>query len=172
MPQSAQTLCLRKKRVLKAVNPDIQDLTDKDEPFTKASPDLFGSGFRARMKEWAESIKILKVAKPLSNFFFTAAVPFSSREVADTPVQAQKVSSTGQRGKRSFQAESEKFITYSEVMCISRNLMNTLHYQSTIVKLLVEKGLTLLAMVVAQRAYPLAGIVSHFLRNWSVVSTR
>ena len=58
---SAQISRLRRKRVLKAVNPDIQDPADEDEPFTKASPYLFRSGFEVRMKE-RPSRKALHVA--------------------------------------------------------------------------------------------------------------
>jgi hypothetical protein len=52
--------------VLKSVNPDMQDLADEDEVFKEASPNLFGSGFEAKMKERVESLKLLSgsLAKP------------------------------------------------------------------------------------------------------------
>ena len=78
---SAQISRLRRKRILKAVNPDIQDLADEDKPFTKASPYLFGSGLEARMKERAESVRLLEATKPPSKKFFGPAAPLSPREV-------------------------------------------------------------------------------------------
>ena len=42
----------------------------EDEPFNKASPYLFGSGFEARMKDRAESLRLLKAAKPPPKKFF------------------------------------------------------------------------------------------------------
>ena len=55
----AQTSRIRRKRVLKACNPSIQDLADEDRIFEGASPNLFGQGFEAKMKERAESVKLL-----------------------------------------------------------------------------------------------------------------
>jgi hypothetical protein len=70
------------QRVLKSVNPDIQDL---DAIFKEASPNLFGSGFEAKMKERAESLKPLSgsAAKPPTpKKFFRGAVLLSPKEVA------------------------------------------------------------------------------------------
>ena len=52
---------LRRKRILKSVNPDIADLAEEDI-FQSAAPNLFGSGFEAKMKERAESVKLLSSA--------------------------------------------------------------------------------------------------------------
>ena len=41
---------LRRKRILKSLNPDIADLAE-EEIFQSAAPSLFGSGFEAKMKE-------------------------------------------------------------------------------------------------------------------------
>ena len=54
---------LRRKKVLKELNPDILDLVEEDSHFTKAAPNLFGSGFEKTMKERAEAMKLLKGAK-------------------------------------------------------------------------------------------------------------
>ena len=60
---SAQISKLRRKKVLKAVNPDIQDLAEEDI-FQTAAPQLFGRDFEAKMKDRAKSIKLLAAAKP------------------------------------------------------------------------------------------------------------
>ena len=59
---SAQVSHLRRKKILKAVNPEIQDLAGEDI-FSVASPLLFGEGFEKRMKERTEALKILSAAK-------------------------------------------------------------------------------------------------------------
>ena len=59
---SSQISKLRRKKILRAVNPDIQDLADEDI-FTGAAPGLFGQGFEAKMKERAESLKLISAAK-------------------------------------------------------------------------------------------------------------
>ena len=68
---SAQISRLRRKKILKAVNPEIQDLADEDI-FASAAPDLFGQGFEGKMKERAESLKLLNAASkpPPSKKFF------------------------------------------------------------------------------------------------------
>ncbi len=54
-----QTSKIRRKRVLKSCNPNIQDLADEESLFTGALPNLFGSEFERKMKDRAESVKIL-----------------------------------------------------------------------------------------------------------------
>ena len=55
-----------RKRVLKTVNPELQDLTEEDL-FQEAAPALFGSSFEAEMKDRAESLKLIsKAANPPS----------------------------------------------------------------------------------------------------------
>jgi hypothetical protein len=63
---SSQISHLRRKKVLKSVNADMQDLADEEDLFKGASPNLFGPGFETKMKERAESLKLLSgsVAKP------------------------------------------------------------------------------------------------------------
>ena len=58
---SSQISWLRRKRILKAVNPEIQGLAE-DDLFTTAAPDLFRQGSEQKMKEWAESMKLLSAA--------------------------------------------------------------------------------------------------------------
>ena len=47
--------------MLKAVNPELQDLTEEDL-FREAAPALFGSSFEAEMKDRAESLKLISMA--------------------------------------------------------------------------------------------------------------
>uniref|UniRef100_A0A1X7VE25 Uncharacterized protein n=1 Tax=Amphimedon queenslandica TaxID=400682 RepID=A0A1X7VE25_AMPQE len=59
---SAQVSRLRRKKLLKAGNPDIQDLAEEDI-YSSAAPYLFGSEFEGRMNERAKSLKILAAAE-------------------------------------------------------------------------------------------------------------
>ena len=89
---SGQISRLRRKRVLKAVNPDIQDLVDEDKPFTKASPYLFGSGFEARMNEGAGRVcKAPEGGQPPPKKFFGAAAPLQSGLKRCLPVAKEGV---------------------------------------------------------------------------------
>ena len=60
---SAQISKLRRKKVLKKMNPDIQDLANEDI-FQEAAPDLFGSEFEKRMRKRAKSLQVLDDVKP------------------------------------------------------------------------------------------------------------
>ena len=60
---SSQISKLRRRKILRAVNPDIQDLAE-EEIFTGAVPDIFGQGLEAKMKERAESLKLISAVKP------------------------------------------------------------------------------------------------------------
>ena len=55
---------LRRKKVLKELNPDLQDLAGDDTLFKVAAPKLFGTGFEKTLKERAEAMKLLKGARP------------------------------------------------------------------------------------------------------------
>ena len=55
-----QTSKVRRKRILKACNPDVQDLADEEEVFGEALPNLFGQKFETKMKERAESVRLLR----------------------------------------------------------------------------------------------------------------
>ena len=63
---SCQISTIRRKRVLKALNPKIQDLAAEEEHFKEAAAQLFGNGFEKVMKDRAESIKILQKASKTS----------------------------------------------------------------------------------------------------------
>ena len=67
---SSQISKLRRKKILKAVKPDIQDLAE-EEIFTGTAPDLFGQCFEAKIKERAESLKLIEQRNPSwpPNFF-------------------------------------------------------------------------------------------------------
>ena len=54
-----QTSKICRKGVLRTCNPNIQDLTEEEKLFADALPNLFGSEFEKKMKERAESVKIL-----------------------------------------------------------------------------------------------------------------
>ena len=55
--------------------------------FTKAAPDLFGQGFEAKMKEKAESLKLISAAKTPAGpkKFLRGGRPFAPRDVAAKP---------------------------------------------------------------------------------------
>uniref|UniRef100_A0A1X7U1C4 Uncharacterized protein n=1 Tax=Amphimedon queenslandica TaxID=400682 RepID=A0A1X7U1C4_AMPQE len=59
---SANMSRLRRKKILKSVNLDIADLAEEDI-FEAAPPNLFGSGFESKMKERADSVKLLSASK-------------------------------------------------------------------------------------------------------------
>ena len=81
--------------MLKAVNPETQDLADEDI-FATAAPDLFRAGFETRMKERADSMKLLHASQPpsTSKKFFMEAVPLAPRQ------QAARTAGGDNRGRR------------------------------------------------------------------------
>ena len=94
---STGMLRLRRKRILKSVNPDIADLADEDI-FKSAAPNLFGSGFEVKMKERAESLKLLAASRPsASSQGKKEAVPLPPQEVAASPTEGDP----GKRGSQS-----------------------------------------------------------------------
>lgn len=77
---------IRRKRILKACNPDVVPLADQEDLFQDAAPFLFGKDFEVRMKDRAEAVKILnqsqKTAKPSKSQFFQkgrTGISFSQR---------------------------------------------------------------------------------------------
>ena len=50
---------MRRKRILRCLNPKMQDMAEEQELFQSAAPLLFGQGFESKMKERSESLKIL-----------------------------------------------------------------------------------------------------------------
>ena len=65
---SAHIFSLRRKKILAELNPDLQDLTEKDNLFKDAAPLLFGEGFEAVAKEYSEGLKALAKAAPNRDF--------------------------------------------------------------------------------------------------------
>ena len=65
---SSHISTIRRKKILKALNPEIQDLATEEGHFKEAAPQLFGAGFEKVMKDRAESIKILqRASKPATS---------------------------------------------------------------------------------------------------------
>lgn len=62
-----QTSWIRRKRVLKTCNPNIQDLAEEERLFLEALPNLFGAEFEKKMKERAESVRILSKSQAHSS---------------------------------------------------------------------------------------------------------
>ena len=60
---SANLSELRHKRILKALNPQMQDMAEELELFQAAAPNLFGHNFETRLKERSESLKILSTCR-------------------------------------------------------------------------------------------------------------
>ena len=84
---SSQISRLRRKKILKAVNPSIQDLAEEDL-FSGSAPNLFGSGFERKMKDRAKSMKLIASASkppPGPKKFFVGAAPLPPREEAAKP---------------------------------------------------------------------------------------
>uniref|UniRef100_A0A1X7TUN6 Uncharacterized protein n=1 Tax=Amphimedon queenslandica TaxID=400682 RepID=A0A1X7TUN6_AMPQE len=72
---SAQVSRLRRRKILKAINPEIQDLAEEDI-FTNAALYLFGKDYEPKMKNRAVSLKILSSSKPPQNKqFFRSSRP-------------------------------------------------------------------------------------------------
>ena len=74
-----QTSKNRCKRVLKAY---MQELADDEELFAEAAPNLFGPKFETKMKERAESVKLLRRSLVPQRFFPEGAAPSVPREAA------------------------------------------------------------------------------------------
>uniref|UniRef100_A0A1X7SKV3 Uncharacterized protein n=1 Tax=Amphimedon queenslandica TaxID=400682 RepID=A0A1X7SKV3_AMPQE len=68
---------LRRRKILKSVNSDISDLAEEDI-FQTAAPNLLGAGFEVKMKERAESQKLLAASRnsqPQPKKFFQRGSP-------------------------------------------------------------------------------------------------
>lgn len=90
----AQTSKIRRKRILKICNPDIQDLADNDELYKEAPPNLFGENFEKKMKERAESVKLLSKSQTSSQ---SGTKPF----FRNSHTQRGSGSTRGSRGRYS-----------------------------------------------------------------------
>ena len=83
------TLKLWRKRILKACNPDIPDLAEEESLFEEAGPHLFGDKFETKMKERAESVKILSMSQQGQGHkknFFEVAATLTPRGVVASPL--------------------------------------------------------------------------------------
>ena len=65
---SAHTSSLRRRKITTELNPDLQDLTKKDNLFKDAAPLLFEEGFEAVAKEYSGGLKALARAAPNKDF--------------------------------------------------------------------------------------------------------
>ena len=96
---SAQLSQTQRTKVLKALNPDLQDLVDEDDLFREASPNLFVEGFEKQMKERAGSVKLVSKARSTTNksqFFHkgrSAAPPRGSKCSRRHVIREDKISS-------------------------------------------------------------------------------
>ena len=70
---------VRRRKLLKVVYPEIQDLTNEDI-YCEAAPSLFGIGFESKIKERADCMKLLQGSRPppsTSKKSFKEAVPLA-----------------------------------------------------------------------------------------------
>ena len=54
---------MRRIHVLKALNPVLQEMADEPEAFLSAAPLLFGTGFKSKLKDRCELLRILSTVK-------------------------------------------------------------------------------------------------------------
>ena len=66
---SANISKMRRKKVLKDLNPDLLSLAEQDETFSTAAPLLFGQDFSKKAKEHTEEVKSLRKSAPTKQFF-------------------------------------------------------------------------------------------------------
>ena len=76
----AQISRVCRRKILKAINPEIHNLANEDV-FSIAAPNLFGSVFEAKIKERADSMKLLYALRPPSipKKFFQVGCPALSQ---------------------------------------------------------------------------------------------
>lgn len=55
---------LRREKIVTAVNKSLLPLVKEDGPYSKASPDLFGSDFAKRSKDFLDQVKALRSSMP------------------------------------------------------------------------------------------------------------
>ena len=118
-------------------------------------PTCLAMALKPRMKEQAESLKLLRASKlpPLKKFFW------------------RRLPVTLERERQKLPSRNEVCTLYN--LCRQRSAIAEFknNWQNTIVSLLVQREVALVAKEMAQRAYPVAGRVAYFLSSWwSVVS--
>ena len=90
---------IRRRRILKACNPDVHDLADNEELFTEAFPNLFGPQFETKMKERAESVKLLKRSQNVQSGapkrFFRGGRSFNAQRGGGQPYRGSSATFQG-----------------------------------------------------------------------------
>ena len=56
---SSQVSAVRRKRILKVVNPKMQDMAEEKELYKSVAPMLFGQDFETKMQDRSKSLEIL-----------------------------------------------------------------------------------------------------------------
>ena len=75
----AQISRTQRKKVLRALNPNIRDVAEEEELY--AAPNLFREGLDQKMRDQAESVKLLSKARtPTPRKFFEGAAPLPLEE--------------------------------------------------------------------------------------------
>ena len=151
---------LRRKNILKSVNPDIADLAKEDI----APPNILGSGFESKMKERVESVKVLSASGPVNpraGSFFRRAVPLPPKEAAASRTEGDL---PGPRGTRNLQPESDlpesvsrERLSNNLILLFTKNLINMTLVQKGVVPLKVDKSIV-------------AGRLTFFKDNWDKLS--
>ena len=146
---------LRRKRILKSVNLDIADLAEENI-IQSAAPNLFGSGFEAKMKERADRSNCSQLPGqdcPNQGSFFKEATPLPPREATASPTEE----GPGKRGNRNPQPGSEKERDSLSLFngCINPSIITLV--QREVTPLEVDKAV-------------IAGRLAYFKDNWSRVS--
>ena len=116
---SCQISTIRRKKVLKALNPEIQDLAAEEEHFREAAPQLFGNGFEKVMKDRAESIKILQKASKTS--LPQQQKKLFSKRPLHCPPKRQRPEPWQQEGQPAVAAETPNCQQYHQVNPVAQD---------------------------------------------------
>ena len=141
----------RRKRILRSVNPDIQDLAEEEGHFKSSAPNLFGSGFEVKMKDRAESVKILSKAafgSSANRKFFRGGRPTAPQRGGGQSNRGRSTKPWAQRGL----STGNNF--HNNEPCSRQRPVKILLSRSIIVNLLVQRGVKFLA---SQSVSPVAG---------------
>ena len=122
---------MRRKCILRCLNPKMQDMAEEQELFQSAAPLLFGQGFESKMKERSESLKILSSCsrsrdsspppRKKKQCFFVRATPLPPKETVAVPAEEshgarastrQLASNTFHRPTDSDTGSSKKSVQY------------------------------------------------------------
>ena len=159
---SAQLSTARRKRVLKTLNPEIQDLAGEQGHFKEAAPLLFGQGFEKTMKERAESLRILQKATkppPHQQKFFQRGHSTAPPKEAAAMLKAPAMAEAGEASCLQVTASRQLNGTQPD-----RDLVLLL---SVIKKLLVKRGIRSLELT---KTGIIAGRLALFRDDWLKVT--